>query len=572
VSDLVVTPSSGGTIKWYDAASGGNVVLGSATLENRTYYASQTVNGVESTTRLEVTAFVAPLPTLSTVDIGSSYCDGETARIDLAGLLDDSYFTVDYTVDGVPYTSNEVHSEIGDANFTTVPLTAANNGKTLRITGITNTGSGCKSTFAKDVTMTVREITTATATVNTPLAACASATISGTSTTDNLTINVYKNGGLRDFATPYGLAWSIYNISLNAGDKIRISVREPGKCEGPLSAEVTAIAATQTATPVVTTPIYNGATSVSGTSEANASVIVYKAGTTQIGTATANGSGAWSASVSTVAINDVITAKATATDKCISNASTSVTVSGLATVTTTAITAGTTTTPYTSGGNVTSIGGSIVTARGICWRSNSANPTTSDAHTTDGTGTGSFSNTFMGGLFANTTYHVRAYATNSDGTAYGSDVSFTTGATGTFIGEFRDAGIVFYINGSTRLIAAPADQGYVQWGCTGIPIGTSDAIGAGQANTTAIVNGCGDIGIAARLCTALGAGWYLPSQEELFALYTQQAVFGNFNTGTSYFSSSEIDANQVRGVYFVGGVRYPFWKTSAFFVRAIRSF
>ena len=93
------------------------------------------------------------------------------------------------------------------------------------------------------------------------------------------------------------------------------------------------------------------------------------------------------------------------------------------TVTTTAISDIDKTTA-TGGGNVTADGGAEVTARGICW-STSHNPTVSGSHTTDGTGTGSFTSA-MTGLTANTTYYVRAYATNSAGTAYGDEVSFTT--------------------------------------------------------------------------------------------------------------------------------------------------
>ena len=93
------------------------------------------------------------------------------------------------------------------------------------------------------------------------------------------------------------------------------------------------------------------------------------------------------------------------------------------TVTTTAISDIDKTTA-TGGGNVTADGGATVTARGICW-STSQNPTISGSHTTDGTGTGSFTSA-MTSLTANTTYYVRAYATNSAGTAYGEEVSFTT--------------------------------------------------------------------------------------------------------------------------------------------------
>ncbi len=81
-------------------------------------------------------------------------------------------------------------------------------------------------------------------------------------------------------------------------------------------------------------------------------------------------------------------------------------------------------TTATGGGNVTSDGGATVTARGICW-STSPNPTVSNPHTSNGTGTGTFTSS-MTGLTANTTYYVRAYATNSAGTAYGEQKSFTT--------------------------------------------------------------------------------------------------------------------------------------------------
>jgi len=77
----------------------------------------------------------------------------------------------------------------------------------------------------------------------------------------------------------------------------------------------------------------------------------------------------------------------------------------------------------TGGGNVTYDGKASI-ARGVCW-STSTNPTTANNKTTNGTGTGSFESSITG-LTPVTTYHVRAYATNIAGTAYGSDVSFTT--------------------------------------------------------------------------------------------------------------------------------------------------
>ncbi len=78
----------------------------------------------------------------------------------------------------------------------------------------------------------------------------------------------------------------------------------------------------------------------------------------------------------------------------------------------------------TCGGFVVESGWTPVTARGVCW-STSHNPTVNDSHTTNGSGTGSFTS-HIDSLYANTTYYVRAYATNSVGTAYGEQQSFTT--------------------------------------------------------------------------------------------------------------------------------------------------
>ena len=95
----------------------------------------------------------------------------------------------------------------------------------------------------------------------------------------------------------------------------------------------------------------------------------------------------------------------------------------LAVVSTTSATNATATTA-TSGGNITSDGGATITVRGVCW-STTANPTTSSSKTTDGVGIGQFVSEITG-LTAGLTYYVRAYATNSVGTAYGNDITFST--------------------------------------------------------------------------------------------------------------------------------------------------
>ena len=76
------------------------------------------------------------------------------------------------------------------------------------------------------------------------------------------------------------------------------------------------------------------------------------------------------------------------------------------------------------GGNVTSDGGSSITARGVCW-STETNPTIGDEITEDGDGTGVFTSS-ISGLTADTHYYIRAYATNSAGTEYGEEREFDT--------------------------------------------------------------------------------------------------------------------------------------------------
>lgn len=78
----------------------------------------------------------------------------------------------------------------------------------------------------------------------------------------------------------------------------------------------------------------------------------------------------------------------------------------------------------TCSANITSDGGDAVTERGFCW-STAQYPTITNTHASAGSGTGGFSSSLIN-LSLSTTYYVRAYATNSIGTSYSNQISFTT--------------------------------------------------------------------------------------------------------------------------------------------------
>ena len=78
----------------------------------------------------------------------------------------------------------------------------------------------------------------------------------------------------------------------------------------------------------------------------------------------------------------------------------------------------------TSGGTVTEDGGDPNILEGVCWGTSSG-PTIENNRTADGLGTGQFVSSLTG-LKPGTSYYLRAYATNSAGTSYGSELRFTT--------------------------------------------------------------------------------------------------------------------------------------------------
>ena len=100
----------------------------------------------------------------------------------------------------------------------------------------------------------------------------------------------------------------------------------------------------------------------------------------------------------------------------------------------------------TSGGTITGDGGAAITASGICWSKTNNTPTITDSIVASTTTTGSFT-AVITNLVQNTTYYIRAFATNSAGTGYGNMISFgtttdTTKVTFTYNGQSVTYGVV----------------------------------------------------------------------------------------------------------------------------------
>jgi hypothetical protein len=178
------------------------------------------------------------------------------------------------------------------------------------------------------------------------------------------------------------------------------------------------------------------------------------------------------------------------------------------------------------------------------------------------------------------------------------NITLSTFTTTYSIGDPGPAGgIIFYIsapgffvNGSLchLLEAAPADIGAFAWasaayippayGGTGaylsIP-GTGTAVGTGWANTAAILTADPDAP-AAKACADYVNGiyddWFLPSEDELYAMYTNKAVIGGFGT-SPYWSSTEVDIDQALNLRFNDGYQnYGNVKRGSYWVRPIRAF
>lgn len=192
-------------------------------------------------------------------------------------------------------------------------------------------------------------------------------------------------------------------------------------------------------------------------------------------------------------------------------------------------TAATIVTQYTaqSGGNVSSQG-AAVTARGVCWSINPG-PTTADSKTSDSAGTGSYSS-IMTGLTPSTKYYFRSYGTNSKGTSYGNELSFTT--------QDVSATSVTDIDGNIYSIVTIGSQTWMKENLKVTRYRNGDPIPTGLNNAdwgatksgacTLYNNDAGNNTVYGKLYNWYAAadprniapeGWHVPSEAERSAIY-----------------------------------------------------
>ena len=246
-----------------------------------------------------------------------------------------------------------------------------------------------------------------------------------TKTTDGTGVGTYTSTmtGLTSGVTYYVRAYATNNIGTKYGTEISFN---------SLQALAT-LATTTTAYPTsATTALSGGSISYNGGATVTASGVVWSTTTNptiDLTTKTSVGatSGTFTSSITGLTSGVTYYLRSYATNSVGTSYGAEITFTAglrVPTIATTSQVSIIDSTRATSGGNITLDGGTPITASGLVW-STTSNPTIDlTTKTTDGAITGTFTSTITG-LTKGVTYYVRSYATNSVGTSYGPNITFT---------------------------------------------------------------------------------------------------------------------------------------------------
>ena len=218
-------------------------------------------------------------------------------------------------------------------------------------------------------------------------------------------------------------------------------------------------------------------------------------------------------------------------------------------------------------GDVTTDNSSAVTARGVCW-STTQNPTIEDNKTTDGTGVGIFTST-LSDLLPQTTYYVRAYATNAAGTSYGEQESFTTLPAVPNANDHAYVDLGLSVKWATCNVGAETPEGYgdyFAWGETTTKTDYSSSTSAtyglsySSLQSQGYIDNNGNLTAQHDAATAnWGGDWRMPTYDELVELKNNCTWTWTTQNGVNGCKlTSKINGNYI----FLPAAGYRFGSTS----------
>jgi|UPI00048A356E hypothetical protein len=562
--------ATGANIKWYAAATGGTPLAATNALVNgTTYYASQTDNGCESTSRLAVTVSVNN-PTVSASS--SSICVGQSTTLTVTGVSNSSgaltnltgpyYFnghTYFKSINPLSWSQSEQNSissgghllipnSLGEINFIIQNIynNSAPGIMNIGITDVQNEGIWL-DVLGNQLSYTNWDV----------------------GEPNNL-------GGNED----YGLMYSSgkWNDGHSSNNQLYPYVVEFDRINTYLLWSTGATTASINVTPTVTTTYWVDVTTNGVTCRKSFTITVNPNVTPTFTPIAAICNGGTLAPLPTTSTNNITGTWSPVLNNTATTTYTFRPTAGLCALSTT-MTITVNTIPATPTGSAaqtlcspSTIANLTATGANIKWYTAATGGTPLAATTALVNGTTYYASQTVQGCESSTRFAVIVSVNNP--TVSASAATLCSGQTTTLtaspgasttsnfsVGSIGPAGgYVFYdqgsiINGWRYLEVAPVDFGTpLEWGCDGTNIsGTSTSVGTGQANTNLIIQNCSSINIAARACdTAVINGfsdWYLPSKDDFNLIYQNLNPLGignfinsNGNQWNRYWTSSQIGA------------------------------